>query len=119
MKSDGEWSGRHYSLSATPPRTASERSDQRYPTLVNAYGPAPYNLTCALRQGVKAALPNTLKQTQGGCQVGETKKYGPNERKEQNPPKITKQMGIVNLSDAEFKILVIQMLREIIENAKP
>ena len=44
-----------------------------------------------LRQGVKTALPNTQKQTQGGCQVEETKKYGPNERIEQNPRKRTKQ----------------------------
>ena len=40
--------------------------------------------TCLL-QGVKAALLNTQKQTQGGCQIEETKKYGPNERGEQNP----------------------------------
>ena len=44
-----------------------------------------------LRQGVKAALPNTQKQTQGGCQIEEAKKYGPNERTEQNPRKRTKQ----------------------------
>ena len=38
-----------------------------------------------LRQGVKAALPNTQKQTQRGCQIEEAKKYGPNESIEQNP----------------------------------
>ena len=38
-----------------------------------------------LRQGVKAALPNTQKQTQEGCQIEETKKYVPNERTKQNP----------------------------------
>ena len=42
-----------------------------------------------LRQEVKAALLNTYKQTQGGCQGGE-KKHGPNERPEQNSRKITK-----------------------------
>ena len=67
-----------------------------------------------LRQGVKAALPNTQKQTQGGCQIEETKKYGPNERTEQNPRKMNK-MKITNLSDAEFKTLVIRMLEELIE----
>ena len=46
-----------------------------------------------LRQGVKATLPNAQKQTQGGCQIEETKKYGPNERTEQNPRKRTKQNG--------------------------
>ena len=43
-----------------------------------------------LLQGVKAALPNTQKQTPGGCQIEETKKHGPNERTEQNPTKRTK-----------------------------
>ena len=46
-----------------------------------------------LRWGVKTALPNTQKQTQGGCQTEETKKYGPNERTKQNPRKRTKQNG--------------------------
>ena len=31
------------------------------------------------------------KQSQEGCQIGETKKYGPNKRTEQNPRKRTKQ----------------------------
>ena len=44
-------------------------------------------------QGVQESLPKTQKQTHGGCQIEETKKYGPNERKEQNPRKITKQNG--------------------------
>ena len=43
------------------------------------------------KQGVKAALPNTKKQTQGDCQIKETKKYGPNERTEKNLRKRTKQ----------------------------
>ena len=46
-----------------------------------------------LRQGVKTALPNTHKQTQGGCQIEETKKYGPNKITEQNSRKKTKQKG--------------------------
>ena len=36
------------------------------------------------RQGVKASLLNTQKQTQGDSQIEETKKYGPNERTDQN-----------------------------------
>ena len=43
------------------------------------------------RQGVIAALPNTQKQTQGGCQKEETKKHGPNERTDQNFRKRIKQ----------------------------
>ena len=46
-----------------------------------------------LRESVKAALPNTQKQTWGGCQIEETKKYGPNERKEQNSRSRTNQNG--------------------------
>ena len=38
-------------------------------------------------QGVKAALPNTQTQTQGRCQIEETKKHGPNERTNQNSRK--------------------------------
>ena len=67
-----------------------------------------------LRQGVKAALPNTQKQTQGGCQNEKTKKYGPNERKK-TPEKELNEMGTRNLSDAEFKTLVIRMLSELTE----
>ena len=63
-------------------------------------------------KGVIAALPNTKKQTQGGCQNQETKKYGPNERTGQNSRKKSlHEMEIRNLSDAEFKILVIWMLK--------
>ena len=77
-------------------------------------GSAPYNLTGVLRQGVKAALPETQKQTQGGCQ-NETKKYGPNEKENKNPEKELNEMEISNLSDAQFKSLVIMMmLKEII-----
>ena len=43
-----------------------------------------------LIQGVKAVLPNTQKQTKGGCENEETKKYGPNEGTEQNSRKRTK-----------------------------
>ena len=46
-----------------------------------------------LSQEVKAALPNTQKQIQGGCQNKETKKHGPNERTDQNSKKRAKQNG--------------------------
>ena len=39
----------------------------------------------------------------GGCQNEETKKYVPNERKEQTPEKELNKMEISNLVDAEFK----------------
>ena len=51
---------------------------------------------------------------QGGCQDEETKKHGPNERTDQNSRKRAKQNGDKNLSDAEFKKLVIRMLEECI-----
>ena len=66
-----------------------------------------------LRQGVKAALPNTQKQTQGSCQIEGTKKCGPNERTKQPPPKKLNEMERGNLLDAEFKTLMIRMLREL------
>ena len=47
----------------------------------------------------------------------ETKKYGPNERpeKKKNPEKELTETEITNLSDAEFKALVIRLLTEIVE----
>ena len=45
----------------------------------------------------------------------ETKKYGPNERTDQNSRKKKLSDEIANLSDAEFKILVIRILTEMIE----
>ena len=71
-----------------------------------------------LRQRIKAALPNTQKQTQGGCQIEETKKYGPSERTEQNPRKRTKQNGDSQPISAEFKTMMIGMLRELTEYGK-
>ena len=62
---------------------------------------------------MKAALPNTQKQTQGGCQIEEAKKYGPNERTEQNPREGTKQKGDSQPIRTEFKTLIIRMLREL------
>ena len=46
-----------------------------------------------LRQGVKTVVHNTQKQTERGCQIEETKKYGPNEITEQDPRKRIKQNG--------------------------
>ena len=63
-----------------------------------------------LRQGVKAALLNTQKQTQGGYQNEETTKYGPNERTRQTPEKELNKMEISNLSNAELKTLVKEFI---------
>ena len=65
------------------------------------------------RQGVIAALPNAQKQTQGGCRNEETRKRGPSEKLHQNSRKRTKQNGDKQ-SDADFKALVIRMLKELI-----
>ena len=67
---------------------------------------------------VKAALPKTQKQTQGRCQLHKTKKYGPIGRTDQNPRKRTKETEITTLSDAEFKTLVIRMLRDVPQYSK-
>ena len=43
----------------------------------------------------------------------ETKKYGPNKRTEKNTRKGAKHKEIANISDGEFKTLVIKMLAEL------
>ena len=45
------------------------------------------------RESKQLYLTHREKQTQGGCQTDETKRYGPNERSEQNPRKRAKQNG--------------------------
>ena len=60
-----------------------------------------------------AAPPDTQKQTQGGCQNEETKKYGPNKRTDQNSNKELNKMEISNGSDAELKTVVIRTLKEL------
>ena len=56
-----------------------------------------------LRQEVKAVLPNTWEQTQGGCQIEETKKYGPNERIEQKPEKELSEMEISRVQNTGYQ----------------
>ena len=46
----------------------------------------------------------------------ETKKRGPNERTDQNSRKRANKMDTSNLSNAEFKTLVIRMLKELRED---
>ena len=48
-------------------------------------------------------------------QVHRDKKYGPNERTDKTPEKELNDEEIANLSDAEFKTLVIRMLTEMVE----
>ena len=43
-------------------------------------------------------------------------KHGPNERTDETPKRELNEMEISNLSDAEFKILVIRMLKELSED---
>ena len=43
-------------------------------------------------------------------------KHGPNKRMIKTPKKELNRMEICNLSDAEFKTLVIRMLKELNEN---
>ena len=51
----------------------------------------------------------------GGCQIDETKQMA--QIKEQNkiPEKERNEMEISNLSDAEFKTLIIRMLTKLVE----
>ena len=46
----------------------------------------------------------------------ENKKHGPNEKQTKTPEKELNEMEISNLSDAEFKTLVIRMLKELSED---
>ena len=62
------------------------------------------------------ALPST--QTQGGFQNEEPKKYGPNEGANRTPEKELSDMGEANLSDTEYKTLVVRMLKGITEYSK-
>ena len=68
-----------------------------------------------LRQGVKATLPNTQKQTQGSCQIKEKRNTAQMKVQDKTPVKELKGTEITNLSDAEFKTLVIRILKELIE----
>ena len=67
------------------------------------------------KTGSKALLSNTQKQTQRGCQIEETKKYGPIKEQSNTPEKEINETEITNLTDAEFKTLVIRMLKELTE----
>ena len=68
------------------------------------------------RQGVKAALPNTQKQTQGGCKLRRQRNMAQMKEENKTPEKELNKTEITNLSDAEFKILVIRMLKELTEH---
>ena len=79
--------------SLTPPlQTAAQCSKEGCPTLANTKAPPPYNLTGAPRQRNMAQMKEQIK----------THQELSNEE-------------IDNLSDAEFKTLVIRMLTELIE----
>ena len=84
---------RHCSLSAPPPRTVSQCSDQHYPTLVNTEGSTPLRNRCT-----------------------KTKKKDQMKEQIKAPEKIQLSYEeIANLPDAQFKTLVIRMLREMVE----
>ena len=66
------------------------------------------------RHRVIAALLNTWKQTQRGCQNEETKNMVQMKEQNKTPGKELNKMERSNLSDAQFKTLVIRMLKELI-----
>ena len=67
-----------------------------------------------LRQRVKAALPKTQKQIQGGCQNEKAKKHA-QMKGIKTQEKELKKREISNLSDAELKTLV-KILKELSED---
>ena len=67
---------------------------------------------------MKAALPNTQKQSQGGCQNEEIRKHGPNERTDQNSRKRDKRSGDKQSLRCRFKTLVIRMFKELSEDLR-
>ena len=61
-------------------------------------------------------LPNTQRQTQKVTQEGETKKHAPNEATFKmflTPEKELNKMEATKIPDAEFKTMVIRMLKEL------
>ena len=75
-----------------PPHTVPQRCDMGCPALANTYGSSPYNVTGALRQRNMAQMKKQIK----------------------TPEKELSHEETANLSDAEFKTLVIRMLTEMI-----
>ena len=69
-----------------------------------------------LRQGVKASLPNTQRQIQGGCQNERQRNMAQMKAHIKTPEKELNKMEITSLSDAEFKTLFIRMLKELSED---
>ena len=65
------------------------------------------------RWGVIAALPNTLKQTQGDSQNEKTKKHDHNERTEQNFRKRTKRNEDKLSIGCRVQTLFIRMFNEL------
>ena len=66
-----------------------------------------------LRQGIKTALPDTQKQTQGGCQNEETKNMAQMKERIRTPGKKTKQNGDERFTRAQVKTLVQRVLKEL------
>ena len=70
----------------------------------------PTTLGHTTKTGTHSSSTQYIETNTGGCQNEETKKYGPNERTDKNSRKKLNEMEIRNLSDAEFKTLVIRMV---------
>ena len=76
-----------------PPHTVPQHCKEGCPALANTQGSTPYHVTGALRQRKIAQMKKQMK----------------------TPEKEFSDKEIDNLSDAEFKTLVIRMLTEMIE----
>ena len=68
------------------------------------------------RQGIIAALPITQKQTQGSAKMRIQRNMAKMKEQIKTPEKELNKMEMSNLSHAEFKTLVIKMLKELSED---
>ena len=68
-----------------------------------------------LRLGVKAPLSNIQKQTQEATILRRQRNMAQMKEQNKTPEKELNETEITNLSDAEFKTLIIRMLKELTE----
>ena len=70
------------------------------------------------RQGVKAAVPNIQNKNREDAKLKRQRIMAQMKEQNKTPEKELSVMMIFNLTDVEFKILVIRMLRELLEYGK-
>ena len=68
------------------------------------------------RQGVKADQLYTEKQTRESPKMRRQRKQTQSEGKEESPERLLNKIEVTKLSDIEFKIMLLRMLKELSEN---